>query len=419
MKIALFTYQFYPKYGGISHTTTSMCKVFRGKEHYLHIFNPYYKGKNVHNVLDKNYYTIKDIYKFLKNRQLLSFLILTIWKILRDKRISFEDRIKIILFLFIPKFGIKFTKNLLETYPYFKKIDFDVIFGCATGGFTLPLVFALSRIFKKKVICLSHGEDFLIKKLISLKASYIKNLDRIILSNGTMKSLIKSIHNLEEEKLDIINRGILLDDYEIKESKEELRRKLNIEENSFILLSVGNHVKRKGFDLVIKAIDKILKGDPSIPIKYYLIGSGNYTQKLKEITRELKLNKFIEFLGEIDDNERNRYYKSSDVFLMPSISTNKTIEGFGITFIEANYFKLPVIGASTGGITEAIIDEKTGLLTKPNNIDDLIEKILILYNQPEIRKEMGNNGFNRVIENYNWDKIYNEYINVFKNSLNE
>lgn len=419
MKIALFTYQFYPKYGGISHTTTSLCKVFRGKNHILYIFNPYYKGKNIYNILDKKGYKLKDIFILLKSKQLLYFLILAVWKIVNDKKIVLGDRIKMVLFLLIPKYSIKFTKNLLVTYPYLKKLDIDIIFGCATGGFTLPLIFVISRIFKKKVICLSHGEDFLIKRIISLKASYIKNLDKIILSNRIMKSLIKSIHNLNEDKLTIINRGIVLDDYEVKESKEELRRKLNIEENCYVLLSVGNHVKRKGFNLVIKAVDKIVKKDPSMRIKYYLIGCGPYTQKLKKMTEELKLNKFIEFLGEIDNNKRNKYYKLSDVFLMPSISEKSSIEGFGITFLEANYFKLPVIGALTGGITEAIINEKTGLLVMPNDINDLIEKIMILYNQPEKRKGMGENGFNRVIKNYNWDKIYDEYIEVFNDLIKE
>ena len=49
------------------------------------------------------------------------------------------------------------------------------------------------------------------------------------------------------------------------------------------------------------------------------------------------------------------------------------------------------------------------------NSNDLIEKIMILYHQPEKRKEMGENGYNRVIKDYNWNKIANDYIDVFKN----
>ena len=415
MKIAVFTYEFFPKYGGISHTTTSLCKTFRDKEHALYIFNPYYQGNNIFNILDKEDSKLKDVFLIFKNRRLLRFLLLSIRKIFGDKSISFSDRIKMVAFLLIPKYLIKFTKNISEVYPYFKKCNFDIIFGTATGGITLPLIFSLSRIFNKKVVSLSHGDDFLSERFVSFRASYIKNLDKIILSNKRMIDLIKSIHSLSDNKLVIINRGIVIKDYEVKESKRELRKQFNVDEKDFILISVGNHVLRKKFDLVIKAINQIKRNQPAISIKYLLIGSGPFTQKLKEITKDLKLEKYVKFLGELDHNIRNKYYKLSDLFLMPSISDKGSIEGFGITFLEANYFKLPVIGANTGGIVEAIKDGETGLLVKPNDLNDLIEKIMMLYHQPEKRKEMGENGYNRVIEDYSWNKIANDYVEVFKN----
>jgi len=417
MKIALFTYEFFPKYGGISHTTTSLCKTFRDKNHILYIFNPHYQGNNIFNILDKNDTKLKNLFFVFRNKKLIRLLFLSIRKIFSAKEISFSDRIKMINLLFIPKYFTKFTKNITKVYPYFEKYNFDIIFGAATGGVTLSLIFVLSRIFNKKVVSLSHGDDFLSKKFISFRASYIKNLDKIILSNKRMKYLIKEIHNLSETKLAVINRGIIIKDYEVKESKQELRKQFNISENDFILISVGNHVPRKKFDLVIKAIDKIKKNQSSISIKYFLIGYGPFTSKLKKITKELKLEKSVKFLGELNHAIRNKYYKLSDLFLMPSISEKGSIEGFGISFLEANYFKLPVIGTNTGGIVEAIIDGKTGLLVKPNDLIELTEKILMLYHQPEKRKEMGENGYNRVKKEYNWNNIVNEYIEVFKNLI--
>ncbi len=414
MKIALFTYEFFPKYGGISHTTTSLCKVFRDKDHILYIFNPYYKGNKIFDILDKKGSTLKDIFLIFKNRRLFKLLLLSVRKIIVDKSISFNDRIKMVTFLFIPKYIVKFTKNIAEVYPYFQKYNFDIIFGTATGGITLPLIFSLSRIFNKKVVSLSHGDDFLSKRFVSLRASYIKNLDKIILSNRRMKLLIKKIHGLNENMLAIINRGILIKDYEVKESKQELRKQFNVNKNDFILISVGNHVPRKKFDLVIKVIDRIKKNQPTISIKYFLIGDGPFTPKLKDITKKLKLEKFVNFLGEKDCDIRNKYYKLSDLFLMPSVTEKGSIEGFGISFLEANFYKLPVIGTNTGGIVEAIIDGKTGFLVKPDDLNDLVEKVLMLYHHPEKRKEMGENGYNRVIKDYNWSKIVNDYIDVFK-----
>ena len=94
MKIALFTYEFFPKYGGISHTTTSLCKAFRDKDHILYVFNPYYKGNRIFDILDKKNSTLKDVFSIIKNKEQLRLLILSIRKIIGDKNISYSDMIK-------------------------------------------------------------------------------------------------------------------------------------------------------------------------------------------------------------------------------------------------------------------------------------------------------------------------------------
>ena len=98
---------------------------------------------------------------------------------------------------------------------------------------------------------------------------------------------------------------------------------------------------------------------------------------------------------------------------MPSSSEKESIEGFGIVFLEASYYELPVIGSFSGGIVEAIVNNKTGFLIKPNNLDDLVEKILYLYNNPEIRAKMGRDGHNRVVQEFNSERIYQDYMNSF------
>jgi len=100
---------------------------------------------------------------------------------------------------------------------------------------------------------------------------------------------------------------------------------------------------------------------------------------------------------------------------MPSITTNDSIEGFGLVFLEANFYKIPVIGSYSGGIRDAVKNGKTGLLVKPNNLEDLIEKILYLYDNEEIRIEMGKQGYNRVINEFLWEKRYHDFINILNN----
>ena len=84
--------------------------------------------------------------------------------------------------------------------------------------------------------------------------------------------------------------------------------------------------------------------------------------------------------------------------------------------MEANYYKVPVIGTATGGIVAAIVDGETGLFIKPNDLNDLVEKILYLYENEDVRKKMGEKGHDRVINEYSWQKIVDDYIRVFKNT---
>ena len=116
---------------------------------------------------------------------------------------------------------------------------------------------------------------------------------------------------------------------------------------------------------------------------------------------------------------KNKYLKASDVFVTPSIASNKTIEGFGIVFLEANFFKIPVIGTTSGGIIEAIDHKKSGLLIKPNDLNELVKAIIYLYEHEEERKKMGEYGYNRVINNYNWKLLVHEYIKLFKETIKQ
>ena len=224
------------------------------------------------------------------------------------------------------------------------------------------------------------------------------------------------MHHLNENQLEIIFVGLDLEELEVKKSKKELRKEFNIPEDQFVLLSVGRHVPRKKFDLVIKAVNEIKKLKPSLNIKYILIGDGQETLYLKNLTKQFNLESQIEFLGSCDLEKRNKFYKLSDIFLMPVETKENNIEGFGIVFLEANFYKVPVIGTATGGVVEAIVDGETGLLIKPNDLNDLVEKILYLYENENVRKKMGEKGHNRAINEYSWQKIVDDYIRVFKNT---
>ena len=415
MNIALFAYEFYPMKGGIAEVLTSTCKAFHKNKTNLFVFNRHYASKDCFDILDDNTYSLKDTILLLKQKDLMRILFKAIWKILFDKKLSWSSKIFVLIYYFIhPNILIKTLRNISHVNPYFKRLKIDLIFGGASGANTLPLVFLLSKLFNKKVISLAHGNEFLVESKLSLKTHLLKNVNKILVSNNINKEIIKKIHHLDDNLVHTINFGLNLKDYEIKDSKKELREKLGIPMNAFIILSVGRHISRKKFDLIIKSLKKIKDLDNEYKIFFYLIGKGPETNNLRSLTTKLNLEKYVKFLGYCDNTTRNMYYKLSDLFIMPSVAEKHDIEGFGVVFLEANYYKLPVIGSLCGGMVESIANGKSGLLIKPNSLDDLTDKILFFYNNKDVRKRMGDYGHKRVVAEYNWDEIIDTYICIFE-----
>jgi phosphatidylinositol alpha-1,6-mannosyltransferase len=420
MNIALIFYGNPPEQGGVGQVLECLIKSFRNRNDKIFFFNPYYKDENTITIFKKKKYPISKLISTIFRKTAIKLFLLSLWKIFHDGELNRTDKLKILLYLILkPNVLANALKNLEYICKYIEKLDIDVFLGGTATADVLSLIFLLSRIFNKKVTTLTYGNEFLVHSRYSLRTVYFKNLDMLILGTNALKNLIKQVHHLPENKLEVINYGLIPKDYDVHGSKEELRKELGIPLNEFVLLSVGRHVSRKKFDLVIWAVKKIKEKIPSINISYILIGEGEETPKLKKLAAELQIENQIQFLGFTNILTRNMFYKVSDVFLMPSIVESESIEGFGIVFLEANYFKLPVIGTYSGGIVEAIIDGKTGFLVKQNDLDDLVEKILVLYENKYKRETIGIEGYKRVIKYFNWDKLIEDYIQLFKRLLKE
>ena len=119
------------------------------------------------------------------------------------------------------------------------------------------------------------------------------------------------------------------------------------------------------------------------------------------------------FAGKVEDSEIAKYYSSADVFVLPCrfIPPND-VEGFGIVFLEASLYGKPVIAGNTGGATEAVQHNITGLLINPKNNLELEQAILKLYNNPNLANTFGIYGRVRVLENYN-STLSNKLLDLF------
>ena len=165
-------------------------------------------------------------------------------------------------------------------------------------------------------------------------------------------------------------------------------------------------------DSVLYALKEIVKENTDVV--YLIGGSGPDANRLKKLRNKLGLQDYVTFLGRIPEEELPYYYSMADVFVMPAKNDPPDVEGFGIVFLEANACETPVIGSRTGGIPDAIVDGKTGLLVDEDNIEELTSAIRNLITDVNLAHQMGKAGRERILSDINWDTSAEHILTAMK-----
>lgn len=201
--------------------------------------------------------------------------------------------------------------------------------------------------------------------------------------------------------------GVCAENVPLPIEKEVARRHLNIDAQ-YVILTVARLVPRKGMDMVIRSLPKVLNRYPKT--LYVVAGGGEDLARLKQFAKENGVAEKVRFDGEIERRAVHYYYCAADLFVMPARQIAHDFEGFGIVYLEAGHYGLPVIGGRSGGISDAIVEGETGLLVTPEDPDDIALAIIRLLGDPELRKQYGNAGQKRVREELTWDAVAGRMI---------
>jgi glycosyltransferase EpsD len=173
--------------------------------------------------------------------------------------------------------------------------------------------------------------------------------------------------------------------------KNRKRSELGIQDDSFILLSVGELSKRKNHEVIIKALSKLR----DIKITYLICGEGKLDNYLKNIAG--KLNVDVKFLGFRKDI--SEIFAVSDLFVFPSLQ-----EGLPVALMEAMSAGLPVVCSKIRGNVDLVDDGIGGYLVEPNNADCFAEFIKKMLGNDVICKNMGKNNIEKM-KKYNKEEV--------------
>ncbi len=156
-----------------------------------------------------------------------------------------------------------------------------------------------------------------------------------------------------------------------------------------LILTVGRLVKRKGQDMIIQAMPEVIKKVPDA--HYCIVGDGPDRGYLEELITELHLERHVDIISDLPDSKLGAYYKQASLFAMPTRTIGGDIEGFGIVYLEAAFFALPILAGKTPGTAEAIGGDACGVYADGENLEDITEALVHLLQDRELAAFLGKN----------------------------
>ena len=271
---------------------------------------------------------------------------------------------------------------------------------------------------KEKIFILAHGTE--IPKKSAQKSirnrikrqrvkSTFKFATKIIGSSTYTKDLLQASLSIDGDKIIVIHPGV--DVYKKEINQSDINKIESLMKNAHpLIVTLARIEERKGHLYILKAMKKLESKYPNLT--YAIAGDGPFKRELEKIADELSLTKKVMFLSWVTEPEKSVLLERCDLFVMVPTKVGESIEGFGMSYIDAAFHGVASLGSNSGGIDNAIIDGKTGLLAKPEDIEDITSKLELLLDNKELRLKLGTNGKLLAESKFGWKNKAREYLSV-------
>lgn len=269
-------------------------------------------------------------------------------------------------------------------------------------GYHFVSLLLLSYLLPIRFFIYLHGKDILSLSrnpmLRSLFEWTLKRAEGIVCNSSSTKDYLTARFRLNTpthvinpvvraEKFGVTATPGYLDNLRVR-----LRTAYKIPETGVVILSVGQLVKRKGFDRVIENLTLLLT--LGVDVYYMLCGQGSYESELKSLASRLRVEGRVHFAGYVPDRELAGYYAACDIFAMLTSSDTKASHAtdLGIVYLEAGYFGKPVIASRFVAVLDTVRHEENGILVNPNSGYEVFQAFKRLCQDQKLREQLGSKG---------------------------
>ncbi len=382
MKISLLSDVFYPYLKGGAEKRYYEIFTRLAENHSINVYSMQWhdsKRSEIHlNMHVKRCHKIENFYDDTGRRKILPSMLFCIKSLKFFNEIKNSEIIECNSFPYFPCFSGKI-------FSFFQKIPLFITFHEVWDNYWFQ--------YLQNPIFASLGKQ--IEKMTTRLPMHL-----IAVSNFTKSQLEKKM-KIDPSKITVIPGGV----------KFEVFQATKIEKMKNQILYVGRLSPNKRIDVLISAIAKIKTNIPDICL--HIVGTGPLLRSLEQLVIHHDLKDGVIFHGFLPEDDLIRLYKSSTLFVLPSVK-----EGFGIVLLEAMAAGTPIIAANQkdSATIELIDDQENGLLFKPNSIDDLADKIIRILKNDELRNKLIKNGVNKA-KNYSWNVISKQVESLYKKFL--
>jgi glycosyltransferase involved in cell wall biosynthesis len=250
--------------------------------------------------------------------------------------------------------------------------------------------------------------NLLMQQLSRLEMESARNATLVVTVSKYSAGRIGQFYGIDKEKIHVVPNGVDTQRFKPHEGCKQLMHEIGLD-NKLCVLFVGRLIPRKGLNYLVEAASLIVKEYSQT--KFLIVGNGPQKHQMLSHLEKMNLSGNFVFLGDVSENVLPVLYDCADIFVLPSIQ-----EGQGIALLEAQASGKPVVAFNVGGVPEAVLTGKTGLLVKPdsNKLADAIMKLLTNWT---LRKKMGELGRKFVAENFSWEICAEKMLSVYRAAL--
>ncbi|MDD3371120.1 MAG: glycosyltransferase family 4 protein, partial [Alphaproteobacteria bacterium] len=273
---------------------------------------------------------------------------------------------------------------------------------------------SLPKSLKAPVVVFAHGSEYPISPTIRKEARIEAALKRAswIFSNSkfTAEAVRPYLPKSDDPRLDVVYPTIKPLPDPVSDAQKAVREK--IAGRAPVIGVVARLEPRKGIDSVISAMRPVLTRHPKAV--FLIAGAGEDSARLKELAVKEGVAENVEFLGRIDNEFKYALLSNLDVFAMPVRRVGSSVEGFGVSYIEAGWYGVPCLAGRGGGAAEAVVDGKTGLVCDGGNLGDIAAKLLRLLDDDIFRSACGEAAKARARAEFPWSRAMTRFDKALK-----